>query len=135
MTFSKRSHEGYLLIDNRNSPGVSEEFIRSTGKAAPAVREGQVFESSILTCSHCQTGMIVNPLRTRDRAYCRGCDHYICDVCEAIRVKAGGACNSFARIREMACEAIVKNKLLIPTVGGMINNSLYPDSTTEANNG
>jgi uncharacterized paraquat-inducible protein A len=58
--FSKRSQEGWLMIDNRASG------------------EGMV-ESATITCSHCQTVVVLNPLRTRERGYCRKCDHYICD--------------------------------------------------------
>jgi len=76
---TKRTHEGYLLIDNRFGPGVTEEFIRSTGKDAPIVGEGAMFESATITCSHCQVVVVLNPLRTRERGYCRKCDHYICD--------------------------------------------------------
>ena len=76
---SLRRHEGYLLIDNRFGPGVTAEFIRSTGKDAPIVPEGAVFESATTTCSHCHTVVILNPDRTRPRNYCRKCDRYICD--------------------------------------------------------
>lgn len=86
MPHSKRSHEGYLLIDHSASPGTDQ------------VKEGKKFEAPILTCSHCQRGVIVRPDRTRARPYCPKCDHYICDLCEAVRVKAGGACNSIARL-------------------------------------
>lgn len=70
---SLRRHEGYLLIDHRASPGL------------PEVPEGTVFEAAVLSCSHCQRSLIRNPARTRERAYCHGCDHYICDGCAAVR--------------------------------------------------
>ncbi len=76
---SLRKHEGYLLIDNRFGPGVSAEFIRATGKDAPIVPEGRMYESATITCSHCHTIVILNPDRSRPRNYCRTCDHYICD--------------------------------------------------------
>lgn len=81
---SKRRHEGYLLIDNRFGPGVSEAFIRATGKDAPIVGEGQLYESATKTCAHCQVVVILRPERTRPRGYCRKCDAYVCD---------GVACN------------------------------------------
>lgn len=52
--------EGYLLIDNRCSG------------------EGML-ESATVTCSHCQRIVVLNPDRSRQRGYCRKCDHYICD--------------------------------------------------------
>ena len=79
MSSNKRKSEGYLLIDNRYSPGVSEELIRSTGKDAPIVAPGQTFESATVTCAHCNRIVILNPDRTRPRGYCAKCDHYVCD--------------------------------------------------------
>lgn len=78
MTSLKR-HEGYLLIDNRFGPGVSAEFIRASGKDAPVVPEGRMFESATVTCSHCHSIVVLNPGRSRPRNYCRKCDHYVCD--------------------------------------------------------
>ena len=76
---SKRSHEGYLLIDNSHSPGVSAEFVRRSGKDAPVVGEGATYESATITCAHCHRVVILNPDRSRPRGYCRKCDHYVCD--------------------------------------------------------
>jgi len=71
--------EGYLLIDNRNSPGVPEELVRASGLLAPTVPAGQMYESATKTCKHCGTVVVLNPLRTRPRNYCRKCDDYVCD--------------------------------------------------------
>lgn len=65
---SKRRHEGYLLIDNRCA-GLG------------------MTEVATYTCSHCDAVVVMNPLRTRERGYCRGCDKYICDNCTAIRAR------------------------------------------------
>jgi hypothetical protein len=73
MVHSRRSHEGYLLNDQRASGGG-------------------VVEVPTLTCSHCHKQMIVNPLRTRERAYCPKCDHSICDGCGLARKLNGGDC-------------------------------------------
>lgn len=89
---SKRSLEGYLLIDHRSSPGI--------GPSGSIRGPGSMLEAPIATCSHCQRGIIMNPLRTRDRAYCPKCDHYLCDECEAARVASGGACRTFRQIIE-----------------------------------
>jgi len=83
---SQRRREGYLLIDNRCGPGVSAEFVRRSGKKnVPAVGEGQVYESATITCAHCSAVVILNPGRTRERGYCRRCDHYVCDSPECNR--------------------------------------------------
>jgi hypothetical protein len=78
---SNRSQEGYLLVDHRNSPGITQadlltvpepmrqQFMATTG----------VFESPTMRCSHCGTMVVLNPQRTRARGYCAKCDHYICD--------------------------------------------------------
>lgn len=57
---SARSLEGYLLIDNRCSGGGVQEV-------------------PVATCSHCHAQVILNPLRTRERSFCRKCFAYVCD--------------------------------------------------------
>lgn len=82
---SKRSEEGVILIDHRNSPGISPEFMRDHNLDGPAVGAGVVYESATCTCKHCGTDVILNPKRTRDREYCSQCDGYICDSCGLLR--------------------------------------------------
>ena len=83
MTRSKRSLEGWLMIDHRNSPGLPDEMM-PFAKDMPA-RCGQgLFEAPTYTCGHCPQVVVMNPLRTRERGYCRKCDHYICDKCNGI---------------------------------------------------
>jgi len=65
---SKRRHEGYLLIDHRNSPGLPGA-LGGTG----------IFESATITCAHCHVVVVLNPDRSRARGYCARCDHYVCD--------------------------------------------------------
>jgi hypothetical protein len=89
---SKRRHEGYLLIDHSNSPGIPGR----TGK----------LESATYTCSHCPRVVILNPNRSRPRGYCPGCNHYICDHCEAIRAQTG--CKTFKQIMDDVCERALK---------------------------
>ena len=85
-----RRHEGYFLRDDRLSGGGMQEC-------------------ATLTCSHCQTILIVNPLRTRERAYCSSCDHYLCDACGAARAAGGGGpCLTFKHRIEEEQERAVK---------------------------
>lgn len=93
--FSKRSLEGYFLRDNSVAGGAKEEF-------------------PIATCSHCQRGVIINPGRIRDRAYCPKCDHYVCDECEAVRAQTG-ECKTFNQIIDEVQEAAIsaKSRLII----------------------
>ncbi len=88
MRHSKLSREGYLMIDHRASPGLPADFFHKIGLAAvalPAVGEGAMYECPTMTCVHCNAVVILNPLRTRPRGYCRRCDDYVCDspVCSA----------------------------------------------------
>ena len=95
---SLRRHEGYLLIDNTNSPGVPDTLPRPNN-GAPVItgKPGQKTEIPFYTCSHCQTPVVVNPGRTRDREHCRKCHRIICDNC-ALEQKLGkGPHNPMAR--------------------------------------
>lgn len=81
-----RTKESYLLIDHRFSPGLPAEVAISQGLDPSQCGEGKMLEAASLTCSHCKVAVVKNPLRTRERAYCPKCDHYICDLCEAQRL-------------------------------------------------
>lgn len=124
---SKRSHEGYLLIDHTNSPGLTEDILAPIGRSGPVVGEGQKFEAGVLTCAHCQRQVIINPLRTRDRNYCRKCDHYVCD-------EPGCAeCNgSYRNLMENEYEAILQreaqDRQLLPNLKRFSAEALYNDS-------
>jgi len=107
---SKRSQEGYLLIDHRNSPGIPDELAVPIGMP-PGVGRG-VQEMATTTCSHCQAIVIMNPLRTRERAYCPKCDHYVCDRCHAVRV-ATGECKTWNQRIEEAHEEVIRKEGLI----------------------
>lgn len=87
----KRSQEGYILIDHRNSPGVSPEFIAANNLDAPAVGAGKVFESATSVCHGCGGSVILNPDRSRPREYCAKHDAYLCDNCALIR-RVSGSC-------------------------------------------
>ncbi len=84
---SKRSQEGYLLIDNR--AGARAPATPGT----PEIAAGATFESATITCSHCHAIVVLNPDRSRDRHYCRRCDHYICDQCAV-----GGDCTPLTAV-------------------------------------
>lgn len=77
--FSKRSLEGEILIDHSASPGLRPEDLGTFD--APAVPKGELYESPLIVCGHCQYAVILNPNRTRDRGWCQHCDQYLCDGC------------------------------------------------------
>jgi len=99
---SLRSHEGYLLIDSRGTPGLTDEQVAEAGLPPGAGRGA--FEAPTFTCSHCQFVVVMNPKRNRERAYCAGCDHLICDGCGA-RKAAGAACKTFKQLVDEMQEA------------------------------
>lgn len=94
---SKRSHEGVVWIDHSNSPGVPDEIMVAAGY--PVGAGHHKFESATFTCSHCEAVVVMNPDRSRARGYCRKCDHYVCDACEATRVSTG-ICRTMKQIAD-----------------------------------
>ena len=95
--FSKRELEGYLEIDHRESPGISPELAAKVGLGTIPVPAGTVLKTSTYNCSHCEALIILNPKRTRARGYCPKCDRYVCDMCEAERVRTG-VCRPFKQV-------------------------------------
>lgn len=71
MPRSLRSIENYLLIDNR----ASGEGMR---------------EIPMATCCHCNRQVALNPMRTRDRNFCRKCMQYVCDEAACVLNCNGG---------------------------------------------
>lgn len=102
---SKSTHEGYLLIDHRDSPGIPESLARAVGM--PPGAGGGIFEAATYTCNHCCRVVVINHLRTRERAYCSKCDHYICDGCGATKALTG-ECRTMEQIIEQTQEAAIK---------------------------
>lgn len=112
---SKLNKVGYLEINHRDSPGLNVEQSHQAGLGGFPVGKGQLFQADTYTCSHCCRVVILNPLRTRDRAYCAKCDRYICDTCGAA-MAVTGECVPFAKIVEEVQEAASKG-LPIPIYG------------------
>lgn len=96
---SRRANEGWVMFDHRDSPGVSDnELIWFNPDMPPGSGKG-LFEAPVITCSHCQRQMIVNPKRDRVRPYCRSCDHDMCDDC-AMAFKVSGVHRSFKQVMD-----------------------------------
>lgn len=119
---SKKRHEGYLMIDNRNNEGVPQALIRASNPAAadlpPSLGVG-LFEAPTITCSHCQVIVVLNPLRNRERPFCMKCNHYICDGCGAIMAQTK-ACKPFREFIEEVQEQAVRAEQLQQAAGGSI---------------
>ena len=107
---SKRSKEGYMLLDHRAANPVPDEIMMKDGLPSGSGRG--VFESATYTCSHCQYVVVMNPQRTRDREYCRGCDSYICDGCGEQK-KLGKPCKTYAQIIDEHLNAVENGSSLI----------------------
>lgn len=108
---SLRRHEGYLLIDNRESPGVSDALNLALSPGLPLGAGHGLFEAPTVTCSHCQVVVVLNPGRMRDRPYCGGCDHYICDGCAFLKAQTG-VCRTFNQLIDAVQESHAKGDLL-----------------------
>jgi hypothetical protein len=87
------------MIDHRNAPGIPDDLVHKAGVVP--VRSGQMLECATLGCAHCAAVVVVNPLRTRERAYCPKCDRYICDVCKAATLLPNYVHRSFQEIADM----------------------------------
>jgi hypothetical protein len=106
--FSRREAEGYVLIDHRDSMGLTEEE-RIAARLSPLmpIGKGQRLEAPTFCCSHCDRIVIMNPLRNRERTVCK-CDRYICDDPCAIRYALTGECRCRQkRIDEFMAKATV----------------------------
>ena len=95
--------EGYLMIDHRSSPGLTEEHARTLGMPAKQLGEGALFEAATLKCHHCPTPFvfIVNPARKRPRHHCKKCKGYICDHCAEFTKTPDYVHRSFKQIADL----------------------------------
>jgi hypothetical protein len=108
MANSKRSKEGYLMIDHRVTEPIPDEVMVLQHNLPVGSGRG-LFEAPTYTCSHCEYIVVLNPARTRERAYCRGCDSYICDACGE-RKKHGASCKTYAQYVDEIMTAAVKQE-------------------------
>lgn len=93
------------MLDNRNSQGVSDELMVASGMPIGAGRG--LFESATFTCSHCNAVVVLNPKRTRERGFCRGCNQCICDACTALKA-VNFECKTMKQIIDETLETAVK---------------------------
>jgi hypothetical protein len=74
-------HRGYLLVDHRESPGVSETLIAQAQAAGyPVLNPGRgLHEADTYTCPHCQGIVVKSPRKTdHDRHVCLKCYGVTC---------------------------------------------------------
>lgn len=102
------SHTGTIIIDHTNSPGISlDEVPLRLRNTVSIAKEGEIFERDTKVCTHCERGIILEPLRTRQREKCPYCYHYICDECHKM-LKITGQCIPFKKIVDEAANKIAK---------------------------
>lgn len=107
-----------LILTDGNPRGLG--YLEVDQKAVPAALPPGVqryFEADTYTCSHCETVVILNPQRMRERYKCKGCSHHICDDCAAKRV-AGGPCRTMLQvadeIREADAKGLPESSIILP---------------------
>ncbi len=91
---------GYLIIDHKESPGLTpEDVAKSPG--AIAVGAGQFFETDTKICSHCSRQVIIE-IRTKGAqpAVCPKCHAFICKRCDKLRMKTHECIPMLKRIEE-----------------------------------
>lgn len=112
---SKRRLEGYLMMDHRNSPGLSDAHVME--RELPAGAGKGLFETSVLFCSHCPAMIVVmtptnhNPKRGKAAEYCPGCDRYLCERCHDERIRTG-ICKTWAQQIEEYVERVLQDTLI-----------------------
>jgi hypothetical protein len=102
---TQRNKEGYFLLDHSQTEGIPDEVVIKAG-LPPGAGQG-VFEAPTFTCSHCQGVVIMHPNRQRERTYCSGCDHLICDNCGAAKA-AGAKCRTMKQVFDELMEQAVR---------------------------
>ena len=100
---SLRSNEGYFMLDHSQAPGLPDDVVVAAG-LPPGAGRG-LFEAPTYTCSHCQTIVVMNPNRKRERVFCRGCNHLLCDTCGALKA-AGARCRTFLQLVDEYLESV-----------------------------
>ncbi len=105
---SKPNHFGYLMIDQRASPGLPD---------TPGLGPGSVFEADTRTCNHCQIPVVMNPFRKRERFTCPKCNEYCCDICAA-GYKENGICKPFEAVADEVMSGEVPFPILAKDMKG-----------------
>ena len=111
----KRRDDGHsdVVWDHRDSPGIAPELLHAFGVPSYAhdyFAKGVRAELKRKKCWHCERGIILNPMRRRDRNICAKCDHYICDEC-ALSFRLTGICYPWNKREEDALRANAKREI------------------------
>lgn len=98
------------MIDHRASPGLPAELSIRMGLDPRFTGEGKLLELATLTCAHCRSPKIKNPLRTRERGRCVKCDAYVCDRCAGIMAQPDYNHMPFEKIVDVTVDFAAKQQ-------------------------
>lgn len=104
---TQRGKAGWLMLDHRESPGLSEAEIRRKGMGLKEGAGRGLHETNVLHCAHCTKGMVVHPLFMIDLPFCALCDAHICDQCKTAQVVSGRHL-PFSKVADLFQEAALK---------------------------
>jgi nucleosome binding factor SPN SPT16 subunit len=108
-------NEGYLIIDHRAGPGLTDEQARKAGYEPFQCTEGKVFESATKSCKHCRNIVVLSPTRIRARNYCQMCGgEYVCDRCAAMMREPGYIHMPFEKVLDIVKEYEAKG--IVPDI-------------------
>jgi hypothetical protein len=125
---SQRRQQGYLMVDHRASPGLTEDVSRALGYDPKLTSEGKLYEADTMTCAHCKCVVVKNPNRLRARHYCMKCGgEYICDGCAFKATQADYIHTPFV--------AVVENHLRQAALGSPSSLILPPAHHKDVNDG
>ena len=116
---SLKNHEGYLLVDHHDSPGIPDEVAVKSG-LPPGVGRKK-YEAACFTCAHCEAVVVKDPKVTRESTKCVGCQHLLCRGCGYL-YSLDRVCRNFKhRIEELRNSAekkgtseVLHSPLIIP---------------------
>lgn len=120
---SLKRHDGELMIDHRFSRGLTAEEARAFGMPDIPLGEGGAVSLATVGCNHCGGVWLVNHYRTRERHYCKKCDHYLCDLCAAVTAQPNYVHRTISELTDLitsgkftfAPGSTTTNPILIPT--------------------
>ncbi len=108
------SHNGYLIIDHSNSPGIPDSMAPQIAALGGVPVPGNtVVELDTWTCKHCQAVVLKNPDRTRPREVCRKCMAVVCDKCVLW-------CEPFSKLTDALLDGklhtVAEHRLILPNM-------------------
>jgi hypothetical protein len=106
-----------LILTDGQPRGLGYVEIDHRAAGAPFPTGKLHFEADTYTCRHCERVVVLNPERKRERYKCSGCNHHICDDCQALRF-TGAPCKTYAQfideLREQEARQPEPGSIILP---------------------